>query len=534
MAILAWGGAANKRFRRDVTQPPRNRAHNAAHTAVPVTQQTTGSRTAAPGPPHHDRRPVPRRDRERVAREPHQVGPGPDGERAPLALLEGLVGGAGRVRGQGCLRRQPLVRQPALRGAAVGSLPGDRDGQPVERPVRADRPVTAHREHRTGRDEGGEGVLQSGATGPQARHREVQLQRVELSPQRLDIGDHAELGEAWEVAGVDQLGMGDDRAPVARPVDPDNVLDGVEGIADARVTDGVDVQPKAVGIERGRRRRQLVAAPDRQPAAVRPVGVGSQQRGRARLHDAVGEELHRARGDQRGLRRHRACGGKGRPLRRPLPRLGTQRDVDPDGQRSAVRCVEVDRDVVGVQRRLLRPGDAGRREHARGRGQPLDLLRERRGRRVAQHQVHRGPLDQRPHRAAVGPACDCCRRRVSGVLIDAGDPKGGGVGPGTVVVGRLQHDRPIGHCGVEPLRVEQSIRREAGVVGAAADPARLRVVGCPPSHDVGHLPHRGGVANLRAGELDPAPQRVYVAVAERGQQGSALEVGDLEGVVGER
>ena len=52
------------------------------------------------------------------------------------------------------------------------------------------------------------GYCKRGAGGPQARHREVQLQWVELSPQRLDVGDHAELGEAREVAGVDQLASG--------------------------------------------------------------------------------------------------------------------------------------------------------------------------------------------------------------------------------------------------------------------------------------------------------------------------------------
>ena len=60
------------------------------------------------------------------------------------------------------------------------------------------------------------------------------------------------------------------------------------------------------------------------------------------------------------------------------------------------------------------------------------------------------------------------------------------------------------------------------------------MVGGPPAYDVGDLAHRRGVADLRPGELDAAPQRVHVTVAEGRQQGAAVEVDDLAGVVGER
>ena len=48
------------------------------------------------------------------------------------------------------------------------------------------------------------------------------------------------------------------------------------------------------------------------------------------------------------------------------------------------------------------------------------------------------------------------------------------------------------------------------------------------------LGHRRRVADLRPGELDATPQRVHVTVAEGRQQGAAVEVDDLAGVVGER
>ncbi|CAM5588848.1 hypothetical protein SALBM311S_01649 [Streptomyces alboniger] len=74
---------------------------------------------------------------------------------------------------------------------------------------------------------------------------------IRLGPQRLEAGDHPEFGEARQVGGVDQLGVGDDGAAVAGAVDPGRGLDDVEGGADPAVADGVDVRPGPERVHRG-------------------------------------------------------------------------------------------------------------------------------------------------------------------------------------------------------------------------------------------------------------------------------------------
>ena len=94
----------------------------------------------------------------------------------------------------------------------------------------------------------------------ESRNGQLHHRRVELSPDRFEVGDHVESGEAANVIGMDQLGMGDGRPPIPMPVLGDRRLDGVEGVADPGVADGMDVDLKAVAIERQRQLRAVLPA----------------------------------------------------------------------------------------------------------------------------------------------------------------------------------------------------------------------------------------------------------------------------------
>ena len=68
-------------------------------------------------------------------------------------------------------------------------------------------------------------------------------------PVRLGVGDDAELAEAPDVVGVDDLDVGDVRPRVGRAVGAPGGLDGVERLAHGPLADGVEVRLEPEGIE---------------------------------------------------------------------------------------------------------------------------------------------------------------------------------------------------------------------------------------------------------------------------------------------
>ena len=207
------------------------------------------------------------------------------------------------------------MRRPAAGRLAVRGLPGHRDREPLQRHHRRDRPVAAHRQPRPGGGDAAHRVLPVGAHRTEPRQDQRDHARLQARPQRLEVGDHPELGEPRDVGGVDDVHVRDDRPAVtrrrsraARP------LDGVQRGADARVADRVDVHLEAGRVERRHRLGELGGRPDRQTAAVRAVEVRLEHRAGAHLDDAVGEELHRAGADVRVGRPRRSW-----PPRTPAP-----------------------------------------------------------------------------------------------------------------------------------------------------------------------------------------------------------------------
>ena len=225
-----------------------------------------------------------------------QVGAHAGAQHAPLVLLERLVGDAGGVGGQRVGGGDPLGRQPAAVRVPCGGLPGRRGGDAGQGLVGGDRPVAAERHAGAGTQQAGDLVLPGAAGGADAGQGQLGHQRVGLGPQRLEVRDHAEGGEAGQVGRVDELDVGHGGPPVGRAVAPGRLGDRVQGQADPRVADGVHVGLEAQRVGRGHRVGELVRRPVSDPVRVRAVVVGLEQRGGAGLHDAVGEELHRPGG----------------------------------------------------------------------------------------------------------------------------------------------------------------------------------------------------------------------------------------------
>ncbi len=86
---------------------------------------------------------------------------------------------------------------------------------PVQRCARRHRPVGAERQRRAGLVQGLHLVLAVGAFDAEPRDGQHRHQRVHLRPQRLHVGDDAELGEPADVGLVDQLDVRDHRSAVA-------------------------------------------------------------------------------------------------------------------------------------------------------------------------------------------------------------------------------------------------------------------------------------------------------------------------------
>ena len=157
-------------------------------------------------------------------------------------------------------------------------------------------------------------------------------------------------------AGREQLEVGDVVPRIAHPVGRPGGLDRVERIPDGAVPDRVDVDLESGAVERRRELPERGRLQGRLAAVAGAVRVRLEQRGRARLEHAVGEDLDRGRRRRfpAYLARKR---GEPRHLRRPLARVVVQRGEHPRGQPP----LRVER-AVGVEFLLLRVGLDERRD----------------------------------------------------------------------------------------------------------------------------------------------------------------------------
>ena len=174
-------------------------------------------------------------------------------------------------------------------------------------------------------------------------------------------------------------------------------------------------------------------------------------------------------GDSTSSTRRRAS-AKSYYLGVEVARVGVEGQVEPHAQRVAPGGLDVGVDIRRLDPGVLHPGDAAGQVVVGGRTECRhpDVLVARR--HHGRDQVHCTPLTQRAEHRSVLAVRDLTEHRIRGVGGDARALQRNRVAPHGVVVPGPQHHRPIGHRGVEPAGVEQSVGREAAVVGGADDP----------------------------------------------------------------
>ena len=126
---------------------------------------------------------------------------------------------------------------------------------------------------------------------------------------------------------------------------------------------------------------------------------------------------------------------------------------------------------------------------------------------------------------------DFSENRIRGVRGDTGALDRGRVAPYGVVVPVPQHHRPIRHGGVEPARIEQTIRGKAAVIGRPDDPFRAGIVSRELFYREDDFVDGGTVADGGTDGFQTTIEGVGVPVAEGRHQKPAIEVNVFGGAV---
>ena len=309
------------------------------------------------------------------------------------------------------------------------------------------------------------------------------------------------------------------------------MLDRVEGDPHAGVADGVDVDLKAVGIERAHRFLQALRRPVRQPACVRSILVGLEQEAGAGLDHTIGEELHGARADPR---RRRCIGLEGAAriveavtLLGPRQRVGLEGGVDAARQQSPARPIAVHVELVVVDHCVLCPHDPLRAQQPHCLDQSsLPTCPRDRG-HVPLHEIHRAVFKEHPDGLAVAVAHDRSERRLRSRPQHAASLERRAVRPQRVVVGGEEHHGSVAARRVEPFGAADTVRQDRRRVAMPDDPRICWVCIGPPPYSLDDLVERGHPGEIELAAVDAGVQRVRVAVAERRHQTSAVEMHDF-------
>ena len=190
---------------------------------------------------------------------------------------EGLVGHRRRVRVEGTIDIDDLLRCPSAGWFALLVLSACADRQTFDGRARGARPVRAEREIPSAVEDAAHPILRGCPFLAEAGDREDGHEVIELCPQRLHVRDDPELGEASEICGIDDLGVGDHWAAIAGPVRDDRRFDGVEGLPHGGIADGVDVNLETRGVDGPHRLGEGLSLPHPQPVVVQRGAVGIEQ-----------------------------------------------------------------------------------------------------------------------------------------------------------------------------------------------------------------------------------------------------------------
>ena len=113
---------------------------------------------------------------------------------------------------------------------------------------------------------------------------------------------------------------------------------------------------------------------------------------------------------------------------------------------------------------------------------------------------------------------------VRGARVDAGPAQSLGVDPHRVVVAGLEGHGPVSHRLVEHGCVAHAVRQQPRVVAPALDPVELGMFSGIGAHALDQVVHRRRADERHLAELDAAPQRMGVAIAEARHEAPAGEV----------
>ena len=300
--------------------------------------------------------------------------------------------------------------------------------------------------------------------------------------------------------------------------------EGVEGVAHGPVADGVDVDVEALAVQGGDHLGQLLGAEhaDAQVAGGTAVAVqvGLEHGRGAVLEHPVGEDLDRARpqpAHRAGLAPLDQAGQLGL-AGLDLPAEGGH---GPAGEPAPLGHRPVGGQHLRLDGRVLPGGDAQAVQvglAALDGGLPLG--RGRLGGEVGDQRL--GRLVEGAGGLAGGVALDPAPRRVGGGPGDAGQLEGAAVDPGAVAVGRLEHDRPVGHDRVQGGQVRAGGAEGVHHPAAPQHPAERGVLGGVAGHG-GRILLRLDPVEVALGQLEAAGGGVDVGVGEPGQDQPAVE-----------
>ena len=241
-------------------------------------------------------------------------------------------------------------------------------------------------------------VLPGAAGGADAGQGQLGHQRVGLGPQRLEVRDHAEVGEAGQVGRVDELDVRHGGPAVGRAVAPGRLGDRVQGQADTR------------------RRRWRARGPGSRAASAAAIASASSSGVQLAIPCECGQSSYgwssaavpastTPSAKNFTVRAVSQPGGSA-PVTRSRSaanspswsfhsgRLGPERQVGAEPQRAGVRGGQPGVYLAVVDPGVLDPGDPGGREQRRYLGQRGGLLAQARHREQVQDRADGPPLAQ--------------------------------------------------------------------------------------------------------------------------------------------
>ena len=300
---------------------------------------------------------------------------------------------------------------------------------------------------------------------------------------------------------------------------------GVKRHAHGGIADGVGHDLPSVAIEQRHGLVQLLRCEARVARRAGLVVVRREHGRGMRFDDAVGDQLHRARLQQRviGKAFPRCCqrlqfGGGDHAVDR-------ERLVHPERQLAALAQAVVELEIFRCAAGVLHTGDADAMclDHAGANSRDLILgCRLRRG----GHQRHRGFLQRATRLTGARVLHDHAVLRVLGVPRDTCQLERLAVGPTRVTVVGHQVRGPVGHQPVEHLAGWQRPRKRLVVPTAARDPGAFGMRLGPDSDRVLNLVEGRRFEQVDLIERQPAADEVGMRIVEAGHDRAALGVDD--------